>query len=447
VSTKPVSLAVRGARAVDVIVIGAGHSGLAMSQCLSRHGIDHVVLERGEIANSWRHERWDSLRLLTPNWQVNLPGHEYAGPDPDGFMAMREVIDFIDAYAARISAPVRTDTTVTRVSHDAARYRIETTRGNWTSRAVVIANGAFNTPVIPACSESLPRGVDRLASQQYRNPEQLRDEAVLIVGASATGLQLANEIQRSGRSVTLAVGEHIRMPRRYRGRDIQWWMHSAGVLDQLYTEVEDIGRARRVPSPGLIGSDEHAILDLNALQQIGVRIVGRLVGADGDKAQFSGSLANQCAMADLKLNRLLNAFDEWADSVEVPDELAEPERFASTQVDNAPPSSLRFSDENIGTVLWATGLRPAYRWLDLPVFDRRNRIQHDGGVLPVPGSYVMGLPFMRRRKSSYMHGAADDAQDLSSHLADYLRSNKRFKWRRTCRAQKPATVSPAGIVV
>jgi len=410
----------RRARAVDVIVIGAGHSGLAMSFNLDRLGIDHVVLERGEIANSWRHERWDSLRLLTPNWQATLPDYEYAGADPDGFMTMPEVIEFINGYASHIAAPVQTGTTVRKVRAVGELYRVDTDCGAWIARAVVIANGAFETPAIPPVADFLPESVTGLASKHYRNPEQLPSGGVLIVGASATGLQLANEIHRSGRPVTLAVGEHIRMPRSYRGRDIQWWMTQAGVLDQDYTEVDDIDRARRVPSPQLVGTTDHTTLDLNALQSIGVRLTGRLVGVRDGKAQFSGSLANHCAMADLKLNRLLGTFDEWAAEAGVASEVDPETRPDKTRIYERAPLTLNLENEDIRTVVWATGLTPDHSWLDVPVFDRRGRIQHQGGVVDAPGLYVMGLPFLRRRKSSYIHGAADDAAELALHLSGHL---------------------------
>lgn len=421
-SPTPASVGSRQARPVDVVIVGAGHSGLAMSYCLSERSIDHVVLERGEVANSWRHERWDSLRLLTPNWQSRLPGYSYSGNDPDGFMTMPEVIEFIENYAVRNSAPVITNTEVVSVRSDGDKYRVDTSGGTWVARAIVIASGAFARPALPALSSSFASSIAHHTTKDYRNPMQLHDGGVLVVGASATGLQLADEIHRSGRPVTLAVGEHIRMPRQYRGRDIQWWMSSAGVLDTSYKEVEDINRARRVPSPQLVGTPEHRTLDINALQDIGVTVAGRLVGAAGHKAQFSGSLATHCAMADLKLNRLLGTFDDWASDAGLNSVLGAPSRPAPTRVDDAPPVMLDFEKIGIRTVIWATGLNPDHSWLELPVFDRRGRIRHDGGVV-APGVYQMGLPFMRRRKSSYIHGTEDDARELSAHLARYIRDD------------------------
>jgi putative flavoprotein involved in K+ transport len=405
---------------VDCIVIGAGHSGLAMSRCLTERSIDHLVLERGEVGNAWRHERWDSLRLLTPNWQTDLPGYRYEGSDPDGYMTMSEVVRFIDAYAELICAPVQTRTTVESVRAAGDGYEVVTDNGRWFCRAVVLASGAHNVPVIPGVSEAVPPSVTTVTAQQYRNPGQLDAGGVLVVGASATGVQLAHEIHRSGRPVTLAVGEHIRLPRLYRGRDIQWWLAATGLLDERYDAVDDIDRARRIPSPQLVGTPDRMTLDLNALAEEGVQLVGRLAGISGAKAQFSGSLRNHCAMADLKLGRLLATVDAWAEAHGLDAELESPERFAPTRVEDSPCLSLDLKDGRIRSIVWATGFRPDYSWLDVPVLDRKRRLRHDGGVVDAPGLYVMGLHFMRRRKSSFLHGAADDARELSAHLAGYL---------------------------
>lgn len=405
---------------IDTVIIGAGHAGLAMSRCLSDRGIDHVVLERADVANSWRTERWDSLRLLTPNWQSKLPGFSYQGDDPDGFMAVPEIISFVEHYADAISAPIETQTTVTSVRTAGDGYQVDTDRGSWRSRTVVIATGACNLASVPAISASAPSTIDMVTSMDYRNPGQLKEGGVLVVGASATGLQLADEIHRSGRPVTLSVGEHVRMPRVYRGRDIFGWMDAAGVLDERYDEVDDINRARNVPSPQLVGSPKRSTLDLNALTETGVNIIGRLAGINDGKAQFSGSLRNNCALADLKMNRLLNTIDEWVSENGLDNEVEPPHRFAPTIVEDSPPLGLDIRNGQIETIVWATGFHPDYSWLDVPVLDRKGKIRHDGGVVDSPGMYLMGMTFLRRRKSSFIHGAGDDANDLSDHLAAYL---------------------------
>ncbi|MEJ2342775.1 MAG: NAD(P)-binding domain-containing protein [Gemmatimonadales bacterium] len=401
------------------VVIGAGQAGLAMSRCLNERSIDHIVLERGEVANTWKTERWDSLRLLTPNWQSRLPGYGYEGDDPDGYRTMPETIGFLERYADVISAPVQTRTTVTSVRRVYDGYEVVTSRGIWRCEAVVIATGAFNIPNVPAVADALPNGIDTLTPNEYRNPDQLDEGGVMVVGAAASGAQIAEEIHLSGRPVTLAVGEHVRVPRDYRGRDIQWWMDVTGVLDEGYDEVDNVLRVRSLPSLQLVGSDDRRNLDLNRLTDIGVRLVGRLAGVQDGKAQFSGSLPNLCAMSDLKMNRLLDRIDEWATESSLDGEVAPPHRFEPTRVEASPPLSMDLNA--IRTIVWATGYRPDYSWLDLPILDRKGRIRHDGGVVDEsPGVYVMGLPFLRRRKSTLIDGVGDDARYLSAHLASYL---------------------------
>jgi putative flavoprotein involved in K+ transport len=415
----------RTAPTVDVIVVGGGHSGLAMSHALSLRSIEHVVLERGEVDHAWRTERWDSLRLLTPNWMTRLPGHAYDGSDPDGYMSAGDVVSFLSAYASKVAAPLLARTTVQRVDPCDHGYRVVTDRGDWRCRALVLASGAFNQPVVPPLAAALPAGVEQVSAQAYRHPGQLRDGGVLVAGASATGVQLAQEIQASGRPVTLAVGEHVRLPRTYRGRDIQWWMLAAGVLDQRIEETDDAARARRVPSPQLVGTPERAMLDLNTLRQQGVTLVGRLAGVRDGKAQFSGSLRNVCALADLKMNRLLDLIDEWALRSGGAADAAPPERFAPTVVD----ATSRLGPElgrDIRTVVWATGMRPDHSWLALPVFDRHGRLQHERGIV-APGLVVLGLPFLRRRKSSFIHGTEDDVRELVAELVGYLDRTTRVR--------------------
>ena len=391
-----------------------------MSRCLAGRGIDHVVLERGEVANSWRTERWDSLRLLTPNWQSRLPGFDYEGDDPDGFRDMTETIAFLDRYAEVIQAPVETRTTVTSIRRDDDDYVVATDKGEWRCRALVLATGACNVASLPKVAGALSADVASVHSFDYRNPDQLPAGSVLVVGASATGTQLGLEIHRSGRPVTLAVGEHIRVPRAYRGRDVMWWMDNAGVHDERWDEMDDINRARRVPSLQLTGTSDRSTLDLNAMTDEGVDLVGRFAGLADGRAQFSGSLLNQCALSDLKMNRLLNGFDEWATEAGRDGEVEPSHRLERTRTPEKPPLTLKLVDAGIRTVLWCTGYHPDLSWLEIDILDRKGRIRHDGGVTPSPGLYLMGMQFLRRRKSALIDGAGDDARDLSAHLSAYL---------------------------
>jgi putative flavoprotein involved in K+ transport len=405
---------------ITTVVVGAGHAGLAASYFLGDRSIDHVVLERGEVANSWRRERWDSLRLLTPNWQSRLPGLRYEGPDPDGYMTVQEVTELVERFAKVSGAPVRTGTNVTSARRADDGYQVATNRGEIRCRAVVIASGACNQPAVPAFSGAVPESVEQLTPFGYRHPGQLPDGGVLVVGASATGVQLAAELHRSGRPVTLSVGEHVRLPRTYRGRDVLWWMDASGVWDQRYDEVEDLTRARRLPSPQLVGTPERTTVDLNALTSMGVEMVGRWAAVRDGRALFSGGLRNVFSLADLKMGRLLDTFDEWALTSGRDAEFEPPERPVPTPVPQASRLQLDLGSGEIRTIVWATGFRPDYGWLDVPALDAKGQLRHEGGVVDSPGLYALGLPVLRRRRSTFMCGIEDDAREVIEHLARYL---------------------------
>jgi putative flavoprotein involved in K+ transport len=401
-----------------VVVIGAGPAGLAMSRCLRDESIDHVLLERAEVAHSWRHERWDSLRTLTPNWMNRLPGLPYTGDDPDGYMSATEIADSLVRYGQVIDAPVHTGTTVVRVGPAGQGWYVETDQGPWRSQAVVIATGATSQPRIPAVAAQLPAAIQKLSPTHYRNPEHLGPGRVLVVGASASGIQIADELNRSGRDVTLAVGEHVRLPRTYRGRDIHWWMSAIGLADERWNEVDDLARARRVPSPQLAGTPDRRSCDLNTLHAAGVAVVGRVVGVSGGRLQCSGSLANLATNADLKQNRLLDRIDAYAAEAGL-DDIA-PDRPAPTTI-GTPATVIPLA--GVDTIIWATGYRPTYPWLHNDLLDRRGQIIHDGGIMPVPGLYAVGLPLLRRRKSSFLDGIGADTIDLTAHLRAHLDNN------------------------
>ena len=257
----------------------------------------------------------------------------------------------------------------------------------------------------------------------YRRSDQLPEGGVLVVGASATGAQLAEEIRRSGRPVTLSVGEHVRLPRTYRGRDVLWWMDASGVWNERYDEIDDLNRARGLPSPQLVGTPGRVTLDLNTLTDAGVELVGRWAAVRDGTALFSGGLRNQFALADLKMNRLLDTFDEWARENGRDADTGPPERFEPTRAPESSRLRLDLTSGEIRSIIWATGFRPDYSWLDVPVLDRKGYLRHDGGVVDAPGLYVIGLPVLRRRKSTFIHGAEDDARDLIGHFAGYLATN------------------------
>ncbi len=407
-------------RRATVVIVGGGHSGLAMSKCLSDRGVDHVVLERGAVANSWRTQRWDSFTMLTPNWQSRLPGRVYDGDDPDGFMTGAEITDFIESYADTIGAPVEANTTVTAVRPADDGYEVVTDQGTWRCRCVVFAGGACNLPTIPDVADAVPEGVGQVNPLDYRRPDQLADGGVLVVGAAATGLQLAEEIHASGRAVTLSVGEHVRMPRSYRGADIQHWMEAIGRLDERYDEVDDIVKARKVASPQLVGTPERRTLDLNSVTATGVQLRGRLGAIRDGVAMFSGGLRNHCALADQKLGRLLDDIDGWIAEQDLDSEVEPAERYEPTRVTRGQPLTLDLNTGEITTIVWATGFRPDLSWVELPVFDANGHLRHDGGVVDAPGVYLLGTSFLRRRRSSFLHGSVDDTRELADHLVGHL---------------------------
>lgn len=402
-------------RSIHTVVIGAGQAGLAMGHCLAMLNIPHIVIERGDIANSWATGRWNSLRLLTPNWQSRLPGFSYRGADPDGFMSMPDVIAYLKAYATQGEMPIECRTTVQSVARDGQSFRVATSRGDWLCQNVVMANGACALPSVPEFAAGVPHNIFQLDPLAYRTPDQLPKGGVLVVGASASGVQIAAELSDAGREVTLAVSHHIRVPRHYRGRDIQWWMDRSGMHDQGLGDVDNIQRARAVPSLQLAGNPDIPLMDLNYLQGLGVTIAGRLSTVRDGKALFSGGLANACELSDLKMRRLLRAFDDWAEGAGLTG-LVQPEPIAPTRLPDAPILSLDLTRGRIRTIIWATGFRPDFSWLQMPVFDRKGRLLHEQGRVS-DGLYVIGLPFLRKRKSALVDGVGDDAIALSELIA------------------------------
>jgi putative flavoprotein involved in K+ transport len=387
-----------------------------MSRCLTDRGIEHVAMERGRLAERWRSERWGSLRLLTPNWQSRLPGFRYQGSDPEGFMTMPEVVSYLQTYARSFVAPVEEGTTVLSVARSDSDYRVDTDRGAWRAENVVIATGYCDHPFVPPLVSGLSRDVCQLVPTRYQNPGLLPEGGVLVVGASASGVQIADELLESGRSVTLAVGRHTRLPRRYRGRDILWWFDALGIFDENAHEVKDRSASRQQPSLQLAGRNDRSV-DLMSLEARGVRLTGRATGASGSTVFFADDLVSYTAAADVKLARLLHRIDEYIVDAGLESEVSEEEPFVPFVWPKPAPMEIDLRSERITTVLWATGFRRRYPWLHVPVLDERGEIRHEGGITEAAGLYVLGLPFLRRRKSSFLDGVGQDALELSEHIA------------------------------
>lgn len=400
----------------EAVIIGGGQAGLAMSRCLVERRIAHVVLERGRIAERWRTERWDSARLLTPNWQSRLPDWHYHGDDPDGYMAMSEVVDYFEHYARSFDAPVLTGTTVLGVELlETNDYRVTTDRGLWIAPNVVIATGHCDRPFVPDIAAGLAPDIRQLVPTRYRNVEDLSAGGVLIVGASASGAQLASEIAEAGRSVMLSVGSHTRLPRRYRGKDILWWLEMSGKFREPIPAPQSNGNRRHQPSMQLMGRPDRRNLDLGELQERGVRLVGRARAAEGTRVRFADDLAASTAAADEQLDRVLDRIDEFITATALDGKVGPASRPARVRP-NPAPQEVDLCEEGISTVIWATGFRRGYAWLHVPVLDADGEIRHSGGIAAVPGLYVLGLQSMRRRNSSFIDGVGIDAEELSRHL-------------------------------
>ena len=406
-------------RTTDTLVIGAGQAGLAMSRCLADRGIDHVVLERGHVAERWRSERWDSLRLLSPNWMSRLPGWSYTGPDPHGFMTAGEVVTYLADYASSSAAPVVEDSAVVRLERGRDAFAVTTTDQSWRAAHVVIASGWSDLPAVPALATALDPGITQVVPSRYRNPRGLPDGGVLIVGASATGAQLADELAAAGRPVVLAVGRHSRLPRSYRGMDIFWWLERIGSLDRTIDEMADPATARREPSLQLVGRPDHSDLDLATLRAGGVELAGRLLAVDGTSVRFAPDLPSTVATADERRRQLLATIDAHIDTTGLTAEVLDPVPPLPVAADGA-PDHLDLRARGITTVIWATGHRRAYPWLSLPVLDAAGEIRQRRGVTPVPGLYVLGQRFQHRRSSSFIDGVGRDAVDVADHLIGRL---------------------------
>ena len=401
---------------VHTLVVGAGQAGLAVSHCLSDAGIDHVVLERGRLGERWRYERWDSLRLLSPNWATRLPGWSYRGPDPDGFMSAAELVGYFEAYARSFDAPVEEGSPVRSVERGPGGFVVRTHEATWQARDVVVATGWCDRPYVPDVAARLDRDVLQLTPSTYRNPTQVPDGRVLVVGASASGVQLADELARAGRDVVLSAGRHQRLFRRYRGRDIWWWLDRIGTFAKTIDQMPDAERARLEGSIPLVGHEDGRDVDLAALQSHGVHLVGRLVDGDGTSVAFADDLETSITEAEARLGRLLDDVDAHVDATGLAGRVPPPERPAPVTAP-APTGRLDLRREGISTVVWATGFTRSYPWLRVPVLGPTGEIAHDRGVTPVPGLYVLGQRFQHRRDSNFIDGVRHDAAFVARHIA------------------------------
>ena len=406
------------AEVIDTVIAGAGHAGLALSYYLTRNGSEHIVLERGNVAERWRTERWDSLVFQFPNWSLQLPGRAYQGSDPDGYASKDEFIRFLEDYASTIRAPVRCDTEVIALREAESRGSLilETTRGVIESKNVVVATGPFQAPKIPALSRDLPRDLFQIHARDYRNPDQLPLGAVVVVGSGASGTQIAEELNRSGRKVFLAVGRFHKTPRRYRGRDFYWWFDQLGYWHTPLTSMPPESKNLRFVVTAVDGGHD---VDLRQYAASGIVLVGRLKNADQQKLEFHDDLERTLAEGDAWYAEFMRKMDDYADRYEPP--------LAAEQIQprlkNSPSNGLKgilelnIRDEGISAVVWASGYACDFSWIKMPVLDRNGDPIHERGVTKRAGLYFLGLRRTYSIGSALVAGAVNDAAYIADHIA------------------------------
>jgi putative flavoprotein involved in K+ transport len=403
----------------DAVVVGAGHAGLAMSYCLTQFGIKHLVLERGVVAERWRSERWDSLTLLTPNWMTQLPGFSYNGTEPDGFVGRDEYRAFLEQYAQSFDAPVRTGENVRSLSRDevTGQYHLDTSAGAIQASSVVIATGPFHVPSIPACSIAVPQTIAQLHTSAYRNPHQLPAGAVLVVGSGNSGAQIAEELVTAGRRVYLSTGHVRHAPRRYRGHDLMWWFVQLGVLDRTTDQVTSPD-VRNAPPPMLTGVGGGHDLNLHRLADRGVTLLGRIQGVTDGVATVDRGVRDTLIKADEALVAFKSQIDDYIvqHGIVASDDEPSGSTFPIESDDGI--SDLDLHGAGITSVIWATGFRNDYGWVQLPVFDQLSEPEQHGGVTRIPGLYFLGLRWLTKYKSFFIYGVGEDAQRLARHIAD-----------------------------
>lgn len=403
---------------LDTVIIGGGQAGLSLSYYLTQEGREHAVLEKDRPGEAWRSKRWDSFTLVTPNWQLQLPGFDYAGDDPDGFSTRDEVVQYIDDYVDLFNPPLRLGVEATAVDgkNNGGGFRIETDAGALEASNVVMATGTFQKPKIPAFSQQISPDIVQVHSSRYRNPEGLPPGAVLVVGSAQSGCQITEELYQSGRKVYLCTSGVGRAPRRYRGKDFTWWLDQMGVIDDT-VEGLDSPAERFDPNPQVTGKDGGHTLNLHQFALDGVALLGRLEGASGSKVSMAEDLHENLAAADKFAAQLKKGVDKFVTKtgMAAPEE-NEPELQAG--YDSELITELDLAAEGITSIIWATGYDFDFGLAKFPIWDEFGYPVQERGVTEIPGLYFLGLHWMYTLKSGLFIGIAEDAAHVAEHMAE-----------------------------
>ena len=399
----------------DVAVIGGGQAGLAMSNCLCRGGIEHIVLEKHRPGHDWRERRWDSFCLVTPNWQCDLPGFPYAGGDPHGFMAKDEIVRYIEAYAASFGPPLVEGVAVTALCARGRGFALATTAGSCTAERVVLAVGGYHVPALPRIAERVPAGIVSLHSAAYKRPEQLPPGGVLVVGTGQSGCQIAEDLHLAGRRVHLAVGSAPRTARRYRGKDVVEWLDAMGHYRMPVGDHPQGDRIRDRTNHYVTGRGGGRDIDLRQFAREAMELHGRLVDVTAGAAEFADDLAGHLDRADAAADRIKDGIDRFiaAQGIAAPTE----PRYQPVWTPGDRPRRVELAAAGISAVIWCTGFRSDWSWVDLPIFDGRGYPSNTRGVTCAAGVYVLGLPWLHTWGSGRLSAVGADAEYLAEHIA------------------------------